>query len=129
MVEFVKGKALVGPVVTMFGGIYSLVIGLFGVNNSLTIYLALFEANPMTIVPAVLALIFGIIILLLGFFAAKGNMTGNYITLVLGIVLVLAWLFVLQPPPPPVPEITYYIFGAAPIVFTAGGLLGVFLKE
>ncbi|MFX1441749.1 MAG: hypothetical protein ACFFFD_16030 [Promethearchaeota archaeon] len=129
MVEFVKGKALVGPVVTLIGGIYSLIVGLMGVIESLTTYQAIYATNPMIIVPGVMLLIFGIIILILGYFAAKGNMNANYITLILGIVLVLAWLFVLQPPPAPMPETSYYLVGIAPILFTIGGLLGVVLKE
>lgn len=129
MVEFVKGNALFGPVVSLIGGIYSLIVGLMGVINSLTTYQAIYATNPMIIVPGVLLVIFGIIVLLLGYFAAKGNMNGNYITLILGVVVVLAWLFVLQPPPAPIPVTDYYLVGIAPILFTVGGLLGVVLKE
>lgn len=129
MVEFVKGKALVGPVVSLIGAICSIVIGLLGVIDSLTIYQTIYASNPMIILPGVLLLIFGIIVLLLSFFAAKGNMNGNYITLILGVVLVLAWLFVLQPPPAPIPATSYYLVGTGPILFIIGGLLGVVLKE
>ncbi|MHA2320702.1 MAG: hypothetical protein ACXACG_03510 [Candidatus Thorarchaeota archaeon] len=60
MVEFVKGKALFGPVVTLIGGIFSLLVGVYGLIDPGI--MGLFETNPMIILPQVISLIFGIII-------------------------------------------------------------------
>jgi len=126
MLEFVKGKSLVGPVIILIGGIYSIVIGLIGVILRLTIYKDWIEVS---ILPAYLLILFGIMVLLLGFIAVIGGMFSNYITLILGVVLILAWLFVLPPITVQGLTFTYYLVGVAPILFTVGGLLGVVLKE
>jgi Na+/proline symporter len=83
----------------------------------------------MVVVPAATLLIVGVVFLLGGYFAAKGNMYGNYLAVILGIILVVLWLFVLQPPPAPFPEINYYLVGIGPIVILVGGILGFLLKE
>jgi hypothetical protein len=108
MVEFVKGKALFGPVVTLIGGIFSLLVGVYGLIDPGI--MGLFETNPMIILPQVISLIFGIII-------------------ILGLLAVVVWLFVLQPPPAPIPEIHYYLVGVGPILYLVGGILGFVIKE
>ncbi|MFW9850903.1 MAG: hypothetical protein ACFFF4_17385 [Candidatus Thorarchaeota archaeon] len=125
MLEFVKGKSLVGPGIILIGGIYSIVMGLIGVILKLTIY----KGSELSILPAYLLILFGIMVLLLGFIAVIGGMFSNYITLILGVVLIYAWLFVLPPITVQDLTFTYYLVGVAPILFTVGGLLGVVLKE
>ncbi|MHA2379962.1 MAG: hypothetical protein ACXADS_11865 [Candidatus Thorarchaeota archaeon] len=127
MVEFVKGKAFLGPALTLIGGISSLLVGVYGLIDPAL--MGLFETTPMIIVPQVASLIFGIIILVVGILAAKGNMNGNYIAIILGLIVVVVWIFVLQPPPAPVPEIHYYLVGIGPILYLVGGILGFVLKE
>lgn len=124
MVEFVKGKSLVGPVIILIGGIYLIVLGSIGVILYMTI-----NFYDLSILPAYLLILFGIIVLLLGFNAAIGGMISNYITLILGVFLIYAWLFVLPPLPGPDLIIFYYSVGVGPILSTVGGLLGVVLKE
>ncbi|MHA2071362.1 MAG: hypothetical protein ACW985_06205 [Candidatus Thorarchaeota archaeon] len=127
MVEFVKGKALLGPALTLIGGIFSLFVAVYGIMDPAI--MGLFETNATIILPQVASLIFGIIILVGGYLAAKGNMNGNYISIILGLIVIVLWLFVLQPPPAPINEIHYYLVGVGPILYLIGGILGVVIKE
>jgi len=127
VVEFVKGKALFGPILILIGGIVSLLLAVFWMVDPLT--WQVFETNPIVVLPMVILLIVGIVFVLGGYFAARGNMYGNYLAVILGIILVVLWVFVLQPPPAPIPEINYYLVGIGPIVILVGGILGFFLKE
>ncbi|MFW9850967.1 MAG: hypothetical protein ACFFF4_17705 [Candidatus Thorarchaeota archaeon] len=124
MLEFVKGKSLVGPVMILIGGIYLIVLGLIGVILSQTR-----NWYDLSILPAYLLILFGIIVLLLGFISAIGGMMSNYISSILGVFLIYAWLFVLRPITVPELPFAYYSVGVGPILSTVGGLLGVVLKE
>jgi hypothetical protein len=104
-----------------------LLVGVYGLIDPGI--MGLFETNPMIILPQVISLIFGIIILIGGYLAAKGNMNGNYFAIILGLIAVVVWLFVLQPPPAPISEIHYYLVGIGPILYLVGGILGFVIKE
>ncbi|MHA1986205.1 MAG: hypothetical protein ACW98D_06170 [Promethearchaeota archaeon] len=114
MVEFVKGKALIGPAVSIIGGLLWLIgaIVVFAALGPLLLFLGILAT------PAIIALILSIIAILGGVVAATGNKLGNYITIVIGLIGViglfgfiasLAWI--------------------DPILVLVGGVLGILIKE
>jgi hypothetical protein len=122
MVEFVKGKALIGAIVVLIGGFLEL---LFGVQSML---------NPAVwaplerVIPSALALIFGIIVLLGGLLVLMGNNSGNTIAIIIGLLLVLVWSFLAEPPVA-LPYAYYIKAFVGPFVYLMGGLFGLSIKE
>jgi hypothetical protein len=122
VVEFVKGKALMGAIVILVGGLLEL---LFGVQSML---------NPEVwaplerVLPSALALIFGIIVVLAGLLVLTGNNSGNMITIIMGLLLVLVWSFLAEPPVA-LPYAYYIKAFVGPLVYLMGGLFGLSIKE
>jgi hypothetical protein len=122
VVEFVKGKALMGAIVILVGGFLEL---LFGVQSML---------NPEVwaplerVLPSALALVFGIIAVLGGLLVLIGNNSGNTIAIVIGLLLVLVWSF-LSEPPVALPYAYYIKAFVGPLVYLMGGLFGLSMKE
>lgn len=126
MVEFVKGKALIGAIVVLIGGLIQLLGSVIGFTDPLT--WTLFETNATVILPGVLALVFGILVVFGGLWVAMGNSKGNYIALFIGLLGVILWLFLL-PPPAPIPYETYIKIPVPPFLYLVGGLFGISITQ
>ncbi len=126
MVEFVKGKALIGAIVVLIGGLIQLLSSVIAFTDPLT--WTLFETNATVILPGVLALVFGILVVFGGLWVAMGNSKGNYIALFLGLIAVILWHF-LQPPPAPVPYESYIKVLVSPFLYLVGGLFGISITQ
>jgi len=126
MVEIVKGKALIGAIVLLIGGLLALLQAVTGITNPLT--WTIFETNPTVILPGIAALIFGTLVVFGGLWVAMGNSKGNYIALFLGLFGVVLWHFLL-PPPDPVPYEMYIKVLVPPLIFLVGGLFGISVAQ
>ncbi|MHA2127073.1 MAG: hypothetical protein ACW99E_17390 [Promethearchaeota archaeon] len=104
MVDFVKGKAIIGPALALIGGFLLIITPVF---------------IPLLTLPVIMAIVFGIIGLLGGLVSLTGRMIGNYIAIVIGLIAIIGTvntLFVAS---------LYF----EPILILVGGVLGVFIKE
>lgn len=118
MVELVKGKLLIGPVVALIGGLLLLIAGIIGLTNPLLQFLMILL--PLLAVPLVMALIFGLIAMLGAILAMTGKSKGNYITAIIGIITTIGMF---------IPLFVISLAYIDPILILIGGILGIVIKE
>lgn len=123
MVEFVKGKLLIGPVLALIGAILLLIGGLIAVANPL-IQLAM-TLLPTIALTFVMPIILGILGLVGAFMAATGRKVGNYVTIVVGLVAIIGMFIPIYFVFPLVMSFIY----VDPFLILIGGIIGVLLKE
>jgi hypothetical protein len=118
-----------GALTVLLGGLVGLVGGVQSLIDPET--WSYFETNWFVIVPSALWLIFAIIAILGGFLAVTGNSSGNTWAVIAGLISVLGFAFLLQPPLTAITlSLTYYVKGAVgPVVYLMGGLFGLAIKE
>jgi len=123
MVEFVKGKLLIGPILALIGAILLLIAGLIAVTNPI-LQLAM-QLIPTLALTFVMPIILGILGLVGAFMAATGRKVGNYVTIIVGLVAVIGMFIPI-----------YFIFPLVmsfiyidPFLVLIGGIIGVLLKE
>ncbi|MFW9850965.1 MAG: hypothetical protein ACFFF4_17695 [Candidatus Thorarchaeota archaeon] len=126
MVEFVKGKALLGAIIVLVGGLLEVVTTIQGFLDPDT--WTVFETNATVIIPGIVTLIFGILVVVGGLLVAVGSSKGNYFAIILGLIIIIFWHFIL-PPPAPLPYDTYVKVTAAPFLYLVGGLFGLSIAE
>ncbi|MFW9908592.1 MAG: hypothetical protein ACFFEF_08445 [Candidatus Thorarchaeota archaeon] len=127
MVEFVKGKALLGAIVVLVGGLLEVLVAVQGFLNpdAWTIFNS---GNVMIFLPGVVAMIFGILVILGGFLVLIGNGKGNYLAIFLGLIVIALWHFLL-PPPASIPYESYIKILVDPFLYFVGGLFGLSIAE
>jgi len=123
MVETVKGKMLIGPIIALIGGILLLIAGLIGLTNPLL--QALMALVPIIALSFVMSLLLGILALVGAFMAITGKKAGNYLTLIAGLVGTVGMFIPLYYV---VMLVITFIF-IDPILILIGGILGVLIKE
>lgn len=119
MVEFVKGKALIGPVVAIIGGLLLLIAGLIGLTNPI-IQLAIALGLGILVVPFAIALIFGLLGILAGLAAAIGKEKANYVAIIIGLIATIGMF---------IPLFLVSLAYIDPILILVGGVLGIIIKE
>ncbi|MFX0022236.1 MAG: hypothetical protein ACFE9S_07905 [Candidatus Hermodarchaeota archaeon] len=124
MVEFVKGKALIGPAIIVVGGAFALIVGVI-VYVDLNYLLGL--AFPEALVPPIVILILGIVGLLAGVLAVINIKLVNYITVVLGLIGIIYMYFVPEPSPP-IPYHYFVLSWIGPPIILVGGVIGVIMS-
>jgi hypothetical protein len=126
----VKGKALMGALTVLFGGLIGLVGGAQGMMDPQT-WSYFTTTNWFVIVPIGIWLIFGLIAFIGGFLVLTGNSTGNTVAVFSGLISMLLFAFLLQPPINQITlSLTYYVKGAVgPVVYVMGGLFGLSIEE
>jgi hypothetical protein len=123
LVEFVKGKDLIGPVISIFGGVFALIVGVI-VYVDLRSMLGL---PPETLVPPIIILILGAIGLLAGVLAVINIKLVNYIIIVLGLIGIIYLIFVPEPSPP-IPYYYFILSWTGPPIILFGGVIGVIIS-
>lgn len=102
MVEFVKGKALIGPILAILGSLLLIMTPVF-----------VPELDSLVI----MAIILGIVGLLGALLAATDNVIGNYITIIIGFIATIGT------------NIFVFSLYFEPILVLVGGVLGVLIKN
>jgi hypothetical protein len=124
LVEFVKGKALIGPFVIFFGGLFSLIVS---TNATLDIMDRL-PGNDAATLPAILYIIFGVIGLLIGLSCSLGKSILKYITLGWGVIGIIG-MIIMPVPPASIPYYHYIMIWIGPLVVVLGGVFSLLMKE
>ena len=123
MVEFVKGKLLIGPIIAIIGSMLLLIGGLLAVTNPfIQIIMAVF---PTIALSFVMPIILGVLGLVGALMAATGRKVGNYVVIISGLVAVIGMfipVFFIFP-------LVMSLFYVDPILILIGGILGVAIKE
>ncbi|MFX1437521.1 MAG: hypothetical protein ACFFAA_10085 [Promethearchaeota archaeon] len=114
MVEFLKGKALIGPLIALIGAILWLMGNIYG----LTRYIGFFP--PIFIfwwIPSALGLILAIVALVGALLALMGNEKGSLIAIITGAIGVVGmWFFI------------GHIYYFDPILVLVGGILAKVIR-
>jgi len=123
LVEIVKGKGLIGPVITLIGGVFALTVGVIEYVDLSSMPILPAEA----LVPPIIILILGAIGLLAGVLAVINIKLVNYIIIVLGLIGIIYLIFVPEPPPP-IPYHYFILSWIGPPIILVGGVIGVIIS-
>ncbi|MHA2181370.1 MAG: hypothetical protein ACXAAH_08095 [Promethearchaeota archaeon] len=116
MVEFVKGKLIIGPIIALIGGSLLLIGGMI----SFPLMVIALQIYLLYAIPFIMAIIFGLLGILGGIVGLMGNMKGNYIAIIIGFVTTIGMF---------VPFFIYSFIFIDPILILIGGILGVLIEE
>jgi hypothetical protein len=121
LIKFVKCKALIGPVIVIIGGIYSLIVAVIEMVDLNSIL------GLSAIIPHIVIISLGIPSLILGILALISIKFTNYIAVVLGLIGVI-YLSTIPLPVPPIPYYYYPLMWIGPPLVLVGGIIGVVIS-
>lgn len=128
MVTFVKGKNLLGPVITIFGGIFGLIVGAMA---AVDIY-PILPSLPEALIPPIVSIILAILTLIVGILALINTKLIYFGAIILGIIGII-YMTTVPLPTPPLPEQYYTLLWIGPPIVLVGGVLSaitnLILKE
>ncbi len=123
LVEIVKGKSLIGPVISIIGGVFALVVGVIVYVDLSSMSILPAEA----LVPPIVILILGAIGLLAGVLDIINIKLVNYITIVLGLIGII-YMITVHEPAPPIPYHYFILSWTGPPIILVGGVIGVIIS-
>ncbi|MFW9799989.1 MAG: hypothetical protein ACFFD9_06115 [Candidatus Thorarchaeota archaeon] len=127
MVETVKGRAIIGPVILMVAGILPFITGFLvalqvpGIAGPGDMY--------GTLAPFAVQAAFGIGVCVGGYILLRGDEIGGQGALIAGLIELLLATFVLPPPPSFIPYVFYLMIWGDVILILVGRLVGLALRE
>ena len=123
MVEFIKGKLLVGPIVAIIGSVMLLLGGIWGV--CIPEMQVLMEIYPILYLTFVLPIILGAVGIVGAILVIINRKFGNYAVIIVGLIAVVG-LFI---PILIVFPLVMSLFYIDPFLILIGGILGVVIRE
>jgi len=123
LVEFIKGKLLVGPIVAIIGSVMLLLGGIWGV--CIPEMQVLMEIYPILYLTFVLPIILGAVGIVGAILVIINRKFGNYAVIIVGLIAVVG-LFI---PILIVFPLVMSLFYIDPFLILIGGILGVVIRE